>query len=95
MHLPTQIAMNALPEGASLARLNLPPANRPNWGIAASQRLQTRPITRPHIRVPLPAAVVAALCLPPAPAMALPFELPSVLLPEMSLPDKQATMSIA
>ena len=82
MHLPTQTAMNALgapmrrPEGASLARLNLSPANRPIWSIAASQRFQTRPATRPNIRVPLPAAVAAILS---PPAMALPFALPPVL----------------
>jgi len=76
MHLPTQTAINALgapmrrPEGASLARFNLPPANRPTWSIAAWQRFQTRPGTRAHIRVPLPAAA-AAIRSPPA--MALPF----------------------
>jgi hypothetical protein len=85
MHLPTQTAMNALgapmrrPEGASLARFNLPPTNRPIWSIVASQRFQTRPDTRLHIRVPLPAAV-AAIRSPPA--MALPFALAPVLLPE-------------
>ena len=88
MHLPTQAGMNALgapmrrPEGAPLERSNLPPANRPNWSIAALQRFQTRPtrpVTQPHTRVPLPAAV-AATRLPPA--MALPFALPPVLLPE-------------
>ena len=92
MHLPTHTAINALgapmrrPEGASLARSNLPAANRPNWSIAASQRFQPRPVTRPHIRVPLPAAAAAAATrLPPAnasPALALPFALPPVLLPE-------------
>ena len=85
MHLPTQTAMNTLgapmrrPEGASLARLNLPPANRPNWSISASQRFQTRPVTRPLIPVLLPAAV-AAIHLPPA--TALPFAFPPILLPE-------------
>ena len=85
MHLPTQAAINALgapmrrPEGASLARINLPPANRSIWSIAALQRFQTRPATRLHIQAPLLAAA-AATRLPPA--MALPFASPPVLLPE-------------
>ena len=85
MHLPTQTAIAALgapmrrPEGFSLARSNLSPANRPNWSISASQRFQTRPVTRPHIPVLLPDAA-ATIRLPPA--IALPFAFPPVLLPE-------------
>jgi hypothetical protein len=90
MHLPTQAVMNVLgapirrPEGAPLARLNLPPTNRPSWSTAALQRFQPRPTARPQIRVPFPAAATA-IPLPPAiasPAMALPFAPPPVLLPE-------------
>ena len=58
--------------------MNLPPANRPNWSIAASKRFQTRPATRTHLQDPLPAA--AATRLPPA--MARPCALPPVLLPD-------------
>ena len=71
------------PAGSALARMGPPLSSQPLWKTAAISRLSTRPV------------VVQPLAVPPA--LPLPLPLPWLLLLrclKMSLPDRQAALSI-